>query len=97
MVSEADSVIGEAILREVVGANLFAAIAAADLRLALCRLRGMLLLHLHFVESRTQNTHRLLAVLDLRLLILATHDGVRRQMRDAYRGVGCVDALSARA
>src|SRR5215472_3263177 len=97
MIRQADAVIGEAVLREVVGANLFAAIAGADLRLALRSLCGVLLLHLNFVESRAQNAHCLLAILDLRLFVLATDDGVGGKMRDAHSGVRGVDALSAGA
>ena len=44
-------------------------------------------------QSRPQDAHRLLAVLQLRLLVLTADDDPGREMRDANRGVRGVDAL----
>src|SRR5215204_2819716 len=66
---EADAVVADAVLLEVVGANLFGAVARAYHRAALAGLRLVLLLLLQLLEARAQHPHRLLAVLDLRLLV----------------------------
>src|SRR5262245_9145856 len=96
MDSEADAVIGDAVLRKVVCPDLLATIAAADLCLTLFGKLGLLALHLDLVEARAQNAHRLFAILDLRFFVLAAHDCVGWNMRDAHRRVCCIDGLSAR-
>ena len=65
MQRQSDAVISYAILREVVGADFLAAIAAADHGFALFGQRLLLLLHLHFVEAGAQHAHPFFAVLDL--------------------------------
>src|SRR5215218_8552561 len=65
---EPDPVVGDPVLREVVGADLLGAVARADLRPARRVELGALALELLFVEPRAQDAHRLLAVLQLRLL-----------------------------
>src|SRR5262249_34438925 len=87
--------VGDAVLREVVGADLFTAVSAADHRLALFGERVLLLLHLDFVKARTQHAHGFLAVLDLRFLVLAADNGISRNMRDAHGGVRRVHRLAA--
>ena len=94
---EVDAVVGDPALREVVGADLGAAVAGRDLRLALRRVLRLLLLQLGVVEARAQHLHRLRAVLDLRALVLAGDDEAGRQVGDAHGGVGGVDALPAGA
>ena len=94
---EADAVIGDAVLAEVVGADFFRPLARTDLRPSVLRDRLLLLPHLHFVEPRPQHFHRLRAVLDLRFLVLLRHDETGWDVRDADRGVGGVDALTAGA
>ena len=71
MQREPDAVIGDAILREVVGADLLAAVARAHHAAALGAQRGLLLLQLHLVEPRTQHALGLGAILDLRFFVLA--------------------------
>src|ERR1700728_2978178 len=93
---QTDAVIRQPVLRKVVRPNLLAAIAAAHLLLALLRQRRLLLLHLHLVEPRSQHAHAFLAVFDLRLLILAAHHRIRRQVCNAHGRVRRVHALSAR-
>jgi hypothetical protein len=90
-------VIGEAVLGEVVGADLFAAVAGADLLLAFFGLKLVNALGFHFVEARTQDSHGLFAVLDLRFFVLATDHGVGGQVGDADGRVGGVDRLTAGA
>src|ERR1035441_6108021 len=61
---EADAMVGNTVLGEVVGADLFAAIATAHHRLALLGQRVLLLLLLHFVQAGAQHAHAFLAILD---------------------------------
>src|SRR5215469_6269082 len=89
--------IGNAVLREVVGANLFAAVTRAYHRLAFFGEGLLLLLLLHLIETGSQYTHGLLTVFDLRLLVLAAHDSIGRQVRNANSRVRRVDRLAARA
>ena len=65
--------------------------------LARRRLLGLLALALGLVEACAQDAHRLVAVLELRALVLHRDDDPRRQMRDPDRGVGRVDRLAAGA
>src|SRR4051812_3925639 len=94
--SEPDAVVGDAALREVVGADLRRAVARADLRLAHARALRFLLGDPRVEQSRAQHLHRLELVLELRLLVLLADDDAARDVRDAHRGVGRVDALPAR-
>src|ERR1700691_5896302 len=96
MQREADAVIGDAILGKVVGADFFAAIAGADLLFSGLRELGVLFFHFHLVQARAQHAHALLAIFDLRLLVLATYHGVGGQVGDAHGGVSSVDRLAAR-
>src|SRR6202008_3691307 len=95
--SEADAVIRQAVLREVVGADFFAAVSRAHHGLALFGKGLLLLFHFDFVEARAQHAHAFFAILDLRLFVLAADDGIRRDMRDAHRRVRRVHRLAARA
>src|SRR5439155_1415051 len=61
------------------------------------RLRGLLSLALGLIQARTQNAHRLVAVLELRAFVLHRNEDARRQVRDAHGRVGRVDRLTARA
>ena len=84
-------------LREVVRAHLGRAVAGAHLRAPLARPRRFLLRDAEVEEARPQHLHRLQLVLQLRLLVLLAHHQAGRQVRDAHRGVGGVDALAAGA
>ena len=92
---KADAVIGEAVLREIVGANFLAAVAGADHRLALFGQCRLLLLHFDFIEARSQYAHAFFAVLDLRFFVLATDYRVGGNVRDAHRGIRSVHRLAA--
>ena len=66
----------------------------------ICELPGrreprLLLLALELVEPGAEDAHRLLPVLELRLLVLHRDDDARRQVGDAHGRVGRVDALAA--
>ena len=92
---EVDAVIGDPVLREVVGADLLGALARADLAAAILGDRVLLLAQLHLVEPRPQHLHRLRAILDLRFLVLLRDDDAGRNVGEAHRRVGRVDALPA--
>src|SRR5712692_11092176 len=55
MQGEADAVVGDAVLGEVVSADLLAAVARADLRAALLGNLLLLLLKFHLVEARAED------------------------------------------
>src|SRR5271170_4963357 len=97
MDGEADAVVGEAVLGEIVGANFFAAVAGADLGFAFFGERGLLLFHFNFVEAAAENAHTFFAVLDLGFFVLATDHGVGRDVRDADGGIRGVHRLAAGA
>src|SRR5439155_25720329 len=94
---EADAVVGDAALLEVVRADLLAAVARSDLALALARDLLLLLRERHLVEPCPQHLHGLLAVLDLALFVLAGDHGAAGDVGDAHGRVRGVDALSSRA
>src|SRR3990170_8682034 len=72
---EADAMVGDAPLREVVGADALGAVARADLAAAVLRPLGVALRPLKLVEARSQHLHRLGLVLVLGLLVLlADHE-----------------------
>src|SRR5690606_25756414 len=97
---EADAVVGDARLREVVGADALRALAAADLHQArLARSAGRLGT-LALQEPRAQHRQGALLVLDLRLAVLAGDDDLvllARVVGDAHRRVGGVHRLPAGA
>ena len=90
-----DPVIGDAVLRIVVGADLLRARAGSDLRAPGRSLLGGEPLPLGLVQARAQDAHRLLPVLQLRPLVLHRDDDAARQVGDPHGRVGRVDALAA--
>src|SRR6185312_4679323 len=88
--------IGDAPLREIVGADALRAVAGADLAAAGLRPLGIELCPLEIVEPGAQHLHRLGLVLVLRLLILLADHEARRQMGDAHRAVRGVHRLAPR-
>jgi len=96
MGSEADAVIGEAVLGEVIGADFFVSFAGANL-LTACGLDfSSLLFPFFFQKTGSQNAHGGSTVFDLGAAVLATNDQAGRNMEDLNRGIGGVDPLSAR-
>src|SRR5438045_8403215 len=87
MDGQADAVVGNTVLREVICADLLATIARADLRLALLGHCGSLLLLLDFIKTRAQDAHTFFAVFDLRILVLAADHRAGRYVGDATRSV----------
>ena len=94
---EPDAVIGDAVLRVVVGADLLRALARADHAAALGADGGVLLLALDVEQAAAQDLHRLRLVLELRALVLALDDHARRHVHDLDGAVRRVDALPAGA
>jgi len=87
----------DAAVGEIVGPDLVAAVAGPDLRsahvAALLRLQLLEVL----VQLRLEGLPGQVAVARLRALVLALHDDVGRDMRQAHRALGLVDVLAARA
>ena len=69
----------------------------ADLGQPRGRQLGLLRGQLALEQPRAQHAHRLVAVLELRLLVLHRDHEPGRLVRDAHRRVGRVDRLAARA
>src|SRR5580704_5942393 len=95
MKCQADAMIAHAILRKIVSADFFGAVASFNLPATLGGNQRVLLLLLLFVETRAENAHGLSAILDLRFFVLLRNDQARRDVRDAYRRIGSVHRLSA--
>src|SRR5437764_12945979 len=93
---ESDAVVGYTVLRKVIRTDLLATIAAANLRFSLLGKLGLLALEFDFVQARPENTHRLFTIFDLRLLILAAYNRVRRNVRDSHSRVGSIHRLPTR-
>ncbi len=89
--------VGNAVLRRVVGADLLGAVARADLRQALGAFSGLLFGQHLLVQACTKNGHSSDLVLQLAFLVLRLNHQTRRKVRDAHGGVGGVNALAARA
>src|SRR5947207_528808 len=60
---QADAMIGDAILFEIISADLFGAVAAADHRFSLAREGVMLFLLFELLQAGTEYAHRFFAVL----------------------------------
>src|SRR5579864_4065505 len=95
MQGQPDAMIGDAILRKIVGSDLLASIAAAHHAAPFRPDFVLLLLELHVIESRAQLTQGLGIILDLRFFVLAGDHQARWQVCEANSGVGRVDALAA--
>src|ERR1700680_4707826 len=95
MQRQADAVIGYAILRIVVGANFFGAVAGFDLAAALGGQGGLLLFHFEFVEAGAKDAHGFGAILDLGFFVLLGDDQAAGNVGDAHGGVGGVHRLAA--
>ena len=89
--------VGDAVLLEVVRADLVGAPTA--LHLAPARRRQLLLLTfaLDLEQPAAQDAHRLVLVLQLTLLVLTRDHETGRLVRDPHRGVGGVHRLTTRS
>src|SRR5271166_5610872 len=93
----AHPVIGDAVLREIIGADPLRAVHRAHLA---APFRARLGVGVGFglrEKPRAQHAHSLLLVLQLALLVLAGHHDPAGQVGDPHRRVGRVHALPARA
>src|ERR1700733_4736416 len=97
MERDADAMIGNAILREIVGANFFGAIAGADLSATFGGDLFVLLVAFQFVKASAENAHRFRAIFNLRFFVLLRNDSARRQVSDANGGIRRVYGLTAGA
>src|SRR5262249_44507085 len=89
--------VGDAVLRIVVGTDLLRPFAGPDLRAARRRELGLLLPALELVEPCAKDAHCLLAILQLGLLVLHRNDEPSWKVRDADGGIRRVHALAARS
>ena len=87
--------VGDPVLRIVVGADLLGAVAAADHPPAFAREVGVGPFALELEESGPEHPQRLGLVLDLAALVLAGDDEPGRQVGETHRRVGRVHPLSA--
>ncbi len=92
-----DSVVGDAVLGVVVRPDLLRPLARANHRSARLGFGLMGLALLQLEQSRAQDGQRFSTVLVLALLVLDRHHEAGRNMGDAHRRVGRVDALAPRA
>src|SRR5260370_19377963 len=97
MKRQADAVIGDAVLRKIVGADFFGAVAGFDLTAAFDGERRLAFLLFLFVEARAENAHGFGPILDLRFFILLGNDESAGNVRDAHGGISGVDGLAAGA
>src|SRR6266403_339594 len=95
MERQADAVIGDAILREIVSADFFGAVAGFDLAAALGGKSRLALLLFLLVEAGAENAHGFGAILDLRFFVLLRDDQAAGNVRDTHGGVGGVHGLAA--
>src|SRR6266699_2696063 len=92
---EADPVVGDPVLRVVVGPDPLRPVHGRDLAAALGRRLRVGLLLGGGQQPGAQDAQRRLLVLQLALLVLAGHHDAARQVGDPDRGVGRVHALAA--
>src|SRR6267142_1907281 len=95
MQGQADAVIGYPVLRVVIGADFFGAVAGLDLSAALGGQGGLLLFHFLFVEASAEYTHGFGAIFDLRFFVLLGDDQAAGNVGDAHGGIGGVHGLAA--
>src|SRR5580700_11462680 len=92
---QANTMVGHAVLRIIVGTDLFGAVPCFDLSAALRKNGGLLLFEFHFIQARTQDAHGLATVLDLRFFVLLRDDEAARNVRYTHGGVRGIDRLAA--
>src|ERR1041384_920521 len=97
MEGAANAVVGDAVWREVVGADFFFASAGADLAAALGGILFRFLAFLAFEQTCPQDRQGAFLVLDLAAAVLTTNDGAGRDVHHLDGGIGRVHALAARA
>ncbi len=94
---EPDTMIGDAALRKIIGADAFGTIPAPHQPAPLRRARGIQLLALHVEQAGAQHLHRAGAISVLRALVLNENHDAARKVGDAHGGLGLVHVLAAGA
>ena len=89
--------VGQAVLREVVSADAFTAIAASHHFAPHSGNLVLLAFHLRFKQTRTQNFHGFRLVFQLAFFVLTADDEARGNVCDADGGIGRIHALPARS
>ena len=90
---EIDAVISDAVLREIVRADLFLAAARSNEAAAVRGITGRFFLLLAFQQTGTEHGHGLLAVLELTPSVLTADNHPGGKVHDLHGGIGRVDAL----
>ena len=90
-----DPVIRDPALRKIIGADFFRTVAGSDLAASQIRFSVMPLLQLQVIELGTQEREGFILILQLGPLGLGIDDNTGWQMRQPYRRVRRIDALSA--
>ena len=93
---ERDSVVGDAVLRKVVGTDSFGAVSASYLCFSCCSEFGVLCFADMSVDSGGENFECFLAVAVLRFFVLALDNLSGGDMGDTDGGIGRIDMLSSR-
>src|SRR6266853_2967969 len=93
---QSDAVVGQAVLRKIVGPNFFFAPAGANLSAPLRAVFRRFLLLLPFKQSRPQDRQCLFLVLELTATVLATNNRAGWNVHHLHCRVGGVHTLSAR-
>ena len=94
---QADAMVGHPVLREIVGADAFGAVARADLAFARGRRARRRCASRSASKSRARRIFIALALFLCWILVLTDDDDAGRQVGDAHGAVGGVDALARRA
>ncbi len=96
MEGQADPVVGDPRLGEIVGSDPLASFPGSNLAPAVGRDLGLLLLLSLFQKARAQHPHRLRPVFQLGALVLAGDHEAGWEMSDPHRRIGRVDPLTTR-
>src|SRR5207237_10903208 len=87
--------IGDAVLREIVSADFFAAVAGAHLFLALRGILRIFLRDFSLEQARAEHRHGFKFVLLLRALVGVANDQAARFVMNLHGGIGGIHALPA--
>ena len=90
-----NAMVGEAILREIIGANPLAAVSRPTMSRRAWAISCCCSPWKFFKQAGPQNLHRFLFILQLGLLVLASNDQPGRQWSNPHRRVGSINALPA--
>ena len=86
--------VGNAVLREVIGTDFLTSVTGPNQFFARIRQFFLLFINLHLQQTRTQHTHRLSLILNLRFFILLRYYQTSGQVRNPHCRIGCINALT---